>query len=100
MTEKKKDNPRQIVLDDGRELTIDLRALTWGEADDMVSLYIEARGKKTDASLAARRELAGLLGRVVGLSADEVLALSIVDFAQVNRQVAAFIRDPLHADPN
>ena len=92
----RKENPRLIVLEDGRELTVDLRYMTWVEADEMLRI----RAEKAEDVAAAQYRFAELLGRAVGLSAEDVLGLSVVDFARVSRRVGEFIRNPLGADPN
>ncbi|MBN1122801.1 MAG: hypothetical protein JXJ17_17120 [Anaerolineae bacterium] len=96
MTDEKKKDPRQIVLEDGQELTLDMRNITWVEANEMLRVRAEKEGDIE----AAQRRFADLLGRCVSLSAEEVLALNLVDFARVSRRVAEFVRDPLGADPN
>jgi len=95
MEEKRNDCLRRVVLSDGCELVISLQALTWVEADEMVNLYFAARGQKTDNTPTAQQQLAELLSKVVGLSAEEVLALKVVDFAMVSRQVLMCICNPL-----
>ena len=94
--EQKNDNPRLIVLEDGRELTIDIDAITWAEAREMMFMRIENPEEREEKDW----RYAELLGRTVGLNAEEMMAFGLRQFKVIDKRVSRFILNPLSADPN
>src|SRR5687768_9782722 len=97
MAEDKKKDGRLVVLEDGRELRVNLNTLTWREVRELMS-GINLRDEETREQ--SERRYAELVGQAVGLNADEMLALGYVDFRKVEKKVADFVRDPVGTDPN
>jgi len=95
---KDKDDPRTIVLSDGKELRVDLNAMTWPEVREM--LRGAPYDKDEEADAANRVRYAGGLGKFVGLSAGEVLDLGFLDFRRIEGRIIDALKDPLAFDPN
>jgi hypothetical protein len=93
-------DPRKVRLDDGRELTVRLNALTWREVREYVAGVPSFDPEQPEASTAAERHHAELKGRCCGLTADEVLALGFEDFSRVSRKISDLIVNPVETDPS
>jgi hypothetical protein len=76
-----------VTLSDGRAFDIDLRQIRRFEFDRL------ARNQVTD------EEASAIMGRTVGLSVDDVLALSMMDWRNLFWAILVKGTEPL-ADPN
>ncbi len=90
MAETNGADPRTVVLEDGRELRIDLNAISWAEYREL------ARGVDYDSDEGVAR-FDALLSKVVGEDAGNLGAL---DHRLVVRRVHEIYADPVKADPN
>jgi hypothetical protein len=95
-----KPNSRRVRLSDGRELTVNLNALTWREVREYVAGVPTHDPEHPDAAGAAERHHAALKGQCCGLSADEVLALGFEDFSRVSKKISDLIVNPVETDPS
>lgn len=89
-------DPRQIILEDGRELVLDINRITWGEVRELARIAIQTHENVEDAEA----RYCDLLGKPVGLSGEEIQALGYADFRQIEGRLNGFIRNPLKTDPN
>lgn len=93
-------DPRRVRLDDGRELTVSLNALTWREIREYVAGVPSFDPAHPETSAAAERRHAELKGRCCDLTADEVLALGFEDFTRLSKKISDLIVSPLETDPS
>lgn len=91
---------RRVRLDDGRELTVSLNALTWREIREYVAGVPSFDPAHPEASITAERRHAELKGRCAGLSTDEVLALGFEDFSRLSKKISDLIVSPVETDPS
>ncbi len=99
-TKSTQPDPRRVRLDDGRELTVSLNALTWREIREYTAGVPSFDPAHPEAAASAERRHAELKGRCCGLSADEVLALGFEDFLRLSRKISDLIVSPVETDPS
>ena len=75
-----------IKLSDGREVTVNLNAISLREFREMVAP--ETEQERTDE----------LTAKVVGMTADELTGMGFMDYQRILRAVIESARDPLSAD--
>lgn len=97
MTDEKMRERRLVVLEDGRQLHVNLNNLTWRQVRELMS---GPQAGEEEEREEREWRFAGLIGQTVGLSADEMLELGFLDFSRIERKVIEFMRDPVGVDPN
>lgn len=92
-------NPRLIVLEDGSEVIVNLNLIKWQEAREALfgADYDKSDPEKTRQG---EQRYAELIGKTVGKSAKEMLALGFEDFRAISNKFVELIRNPIKTDPN
>ena len=86
MAEKLKKN--QVKLSDERVISFNMFAISWDEAFSVNGLRGNEEGYKE------------IMGKVTGLSADEIGTLPYPDVKQIDKLFSELLRDPTGSDPN